>query len=322
MIKQIHKYEHLFKETKLQYFCPKFTQVMTEQELIKILPEYDGWIIGDDPATYNVFKAGSNGKLKAAIKWGVGIDNVDFNACKKLNIPITNIPNVFGEEVSDVAIGMLLCLTRKLHIIDAETKKNNWIKPCGTSLTNKKVCLIGFGDIGRHTARKLLAFNMNVYVSDPACSKINDKIKYNYGHGFNKYTPELIKLLDSINEVHITDLDNALANSDFIIITCALNKDTHHLINKENILKTKRGVRIINVARGSIIKENDVIELLKDGYIESIGFDVFEEEPLNKNSELRKFPQNMLGSHNGSNTIEGVERTSKIAIKKIKKFLQ
>ena len=82
-----------------------------------------------------------------------------------------------------------------------------------------------------------------------------------------------------------------------------------------------KGVRIINVARGPIVNENDVVELLEEGFIESVGFDVFEEEPLNKNSKLRNFENNMFGSHNGSNTIEGVDRTSHIAIDKINDFL-
>lgn len=313
MIKQIKKFENLFKEYNLNYFCPDFVQVLSVEELIKLVPDYDGWIIGDDPAVSSVFEAGVRGKLKAAVKWGVGTDNVDFEACKRLNIPITNIPNVFGEEVSDVAIGMLLNLTRKLHEIDAKTKEGGWYKPVGISLSDKKVCLVGFGDIGRSTARKLLAFNLNVYVSDPGFEKVNGKIRCKYN--------ENIVVSEQLQNVIITDLDNALNDCDFIIVTCALNKHTHHLIHRENIAKTKKGVKIINVARGAIVKEADVVELLKEGFVSAVGFDVFEVEPLPKESKLRDFPQNFYGSHNGSNTIEGVDKTSIIAINKINEFL-
>ena len=319
MIKQIEKFEPLFKKHNLEYVCPKFEQVLSEEELIKLVPNYDGWIIGDDPATRKVFEAGSKDKLKAAVKWGVGTDNIDFKACKDLGIPITNIPNVFGEEVSDVAIGMLLNLTRKLHLIDLETKNGNWIKPCGESLTGKKVCLIGFGDIGKCTARKLLAFNLDVWVSDPAYSKIQGKIKSNYGHGND--SKELTTLLESMNNINIDTLENCLNEADYIIVTCALNKNTHYLINKDNIMKSKKGVKIINVARGPVVKEDDVVELLEKGFIEAVGFDVFETEPLPIDSKLRKFNQNIFGSHNGSNTLEGVIRTSEIAITKLKHFL-
>jgi len=313
MIKQIKNYKQLFENNNLQYYCPKFTQVMTEEELIQILPDYDGWIIGDDPATKKVFEAGNKGKLKVAVKWGVGVDNVDFEACKDLNIPITNIPNVFGEEVSDIAIGYLICLTRKIHLIDAETKKGNWIKPCGNSLSNKKVCLIGFGDIGRCTAKKLLAFNLNVYVSDPGFEKVDGNI-------YCKYNSDIL-VSEELNKVNISSLEEAVYKCDFIIVTCALNKFTYHLVNENIIRLANKGVRIINVARGHIVKENDIVELLEEGFIDSVGFDVFEEEPLKKDSKLRNYPQNIYGSHNGSNTIEAVNRTSHIAINKIRDYL-
>ena len=313
MINRIIEYKDLLKKYNLEIEIPNFKQVMTEHELEKIIGNYDGWIIGDDPATEKIFELGKKGNLKAAVKWGVGTDNVNFDACKKLNIPITNIPNVFGEEVSDVAIGILLNLTRKLHEIDAKTKLGEWYKPAGMSLSGKKVCLIGFGDIGRCTARKLIAFNLNVYISDPGFEKIDNRIicKYN----------ENIIVSEQLQNVIITDLDNALKESDFIIITCALNKHTHHLINRENIMKTKKGVKIINVARGPIVKEDDVVDLLKEDFVTAVGFDVFPVEPLPKESKLRDFPQNFYGSHNGSNTIEAVDKTSIIAINKINEYL-
>jgi D-3-phosphoglycerate dehydrogenase len=313
MIKRIDNYKSEFEKNNLEYFCPEFKQTITEQELIKILPEYDGWIIGDDPATKQVFEAGKKGKLKVAVKWGVGVDNVDFDACKELNIPITNIPGVFGEEVSDVAIGYLLCLSRKLHIIDNCVKNGEWFKPCGNSLTDKKVCLIGFGDIGRCTARKLLAFNMNVFVSDPGFEKINDQIVC-------KYNP-LLNIKSELNNVNITSLETAINNCDYIIVTCALNNFTYNLINKQNILLANPGVRIINVSRGPIINESDVIELLESNHIDAVGFDVFEKEPLEENNKLMCYKQNIFGTHNGSNTIEAVDKVSLIAIDKLNDFL-
>jgi D-3-phosphoglycerate dehydrogenase len=313
MIKRIEQYDQLLKDNNISYFCPEFIQVLTEDELIELLPNYDGWIIGDDPATSKVFEAGIKGNLKAAVKWGVGTDNVDFEACKRLGIPITNIPNVFGEEVSDVGMGMLLNITRQLHKIDYETKQGNWIKPSGMSLSGKKVCLIGFGDIGRSMARKLLAFNLHVYVSDPGFEKINETIVC-------KYNEEIV-VKDELNKVHIVMLNKALDNADFICITCSLNKATHHLINKDTIIKAKQGVIIINVARGPVVCEKDVIDLLEDKHVGAVGFDVFETEPLPLDSKLRLYPQNFYGSHNGSNTIEGVDKTSYIAIKKIIDYL-
>ena len=143
-------------------------------------------------------------------------------------------------------------------------------------------------------AKKLLSFNLDVWVSDPACSKINGNIKYNYGHGFNNYSKELINLLNSINDVKIDSLENCLKNADFIIVTCSLNDKTKYLVNKDKILLTKKGVKIINIARGQIVNEADCVSLLESGFIDSVGFDVFEIEPLPSESKLRKFPQNIF----------------------------
>ena len=162
MIKQITRYEELLNKYNFKITIPDFQQIMTEEDLCKIIGQYDGWIIGDDPATKRVFEAGIEGKLKACVKWGVGTDNVDFDACKELKIPICNTPQMFGEEVSDVAIGYLLCLSRQLHTIHNSVVDNKWIKPCGETLTGKKVCVVGFGDIGRCIVRKLQAFHMDI----------------------------------------------------------------------------------------------------------------------------------------------------------------
>ena len=311
MIQQINNYIPYAKKLDLNIEIPKFTQVMSEEDLIKIIGNYDAWIIGDDPATEKVFEEGVKGNLKCAVKWGVGVDNVDFNACKKLDLPITNIPGVFGEEVSDVAIGYLLMLSRKLHTIHNNNLDNKWIKPAGISLSKKKVCLVGFGDIGRCTARKLLSFNMDVWVSDPGFYKVGENI----------ISKNNIEIDDRLKEVNISDLNECIKNADFIIVTCALNKFTKGLINKNNIILANKGVYLINVARGPIINENDVVELLENKFISAVGFDVFEIEPLSKDNKLRNNENNIFGSHNGSNSIDAVNRVSKIALEKVHEFL-
>lgn len=304
MIKQIKRYDEYLKSNNFTYFCPKFDQVMEEDQLIELLPNFDAWIIGDDPTNYNILS--SSKRLKYCIKWGVGVDNIDFDSFKKLNIHIENTPDMFGNEVADVALGYLLMLSRELHTINNKVRHNIWYKPTGISLTNKKACLIGFGDIGRNVAKRLLSFGINVHVSDPGFNMNDDKI-------ICKYNPNVIVDMN----VKLDNLDNCLNNADFIIVTCALNNSTHGLINKENILKSKKGVRIINVSRGAIVCEKDVVELLYDRYIDSVAFDVFEEEPVKYYNRLLNYEKNIFGSHNGSNTIEAVDNTSFNVINKL-----
>jgi lactate dehydrogenase-like 2-hydroxyacid dehydrogenase len=311
MINNFNNYLSAFEKYNIKCTYPKFTQTMSEEDLIKIVGEYDAWIAGDDPATYKVLETGSKGKLKALIKWGVGIDNVDQEACKKLGLYFTHTPAMFGEEVSDVAVGYLLMLNRKLHEIDRQIKNDVWFKFRGNSLYDKKVCVVGFGDIGKCVVRKLHAFNMNIFVSDPLYGITNG------GQIFNKKTNEMI---ENKYQVSVSDLDNCMTNADYVIVTCNLNNSTHYLVNKKNMIKCKNGVKLINVARGPVVKEDDIIELLESKHISSVGFDVFETEPLSKNNKLRNYPDNIFGSHNSSNTNEAVDKTSFLVIDKIAEF--
>jgi len=317
MINQIDLLQNILNKYKINITVPKFTAIMNEEDLCKIIGNYDGWIIGDDPCTENVIKAGIKGKLKALVKWGVGVDNVDFNACKKYNIPVTNTPAMFGEEVSDIAINYLLTLTRETHIINKKVREGIWYKPAGRTLTGRNIALIGFGDIGRCVARKCLAFNLKVKVSDPGFyhdMERNGKIKCKYN--------EELEIPQNIQKVTICDnLQEAVKGCNYIIVTCSLNKQTKGMINKEIIKMASKGVIVINVARGHIVVEKDIIELLDEGYIKSVGFDVFEKEPLCKDSELLNYEQNIYGSHNGSNTVDAVLKTSKIAINKLYKLI-
>ena len=93
-------------------------QTLSVAELKDLVPQHDGWIIGDDPATRAVFEARKARKLKAAVKWGIGVDNVDFSACADLDIPIINTPDMFGAEVADIAMGYVIALARETFQID------------------------------------------------------------------------------------------------------------------------------------------------------------------------------------------------------------
>lgn len=251
-------------------------QILTEKNAEKILSKYTTWIIGDDPCPSRLLKQFPN--IKNIIKWGIGTDNIDIEYCKNNNIFFTNTPDMFGEEVSDVAIGYLIMLCRQLHTIDHEVRNGNWYKPCGITISGKNMAIIGYGNIGKCLEKKLKGFNVNINIFDPFIYP-------------NKNIYECVK------------------NADFIFITCSLNQSSYHLINIGLIENMKRGVHIINVSRGKIINENDLIEGMEIGIIAGAGLDVFEEEPFQTNSRLKNLNV-ILGSHNASNTIEGVNRVS------------
>jgi D-3-phosphoglycerate dehydrogenase / 2-oxoglutarate reductase len=292
MIVQIDNFIELFNKNNINYFIPNFTATVDENELVKLITKFDAWIAGDDLISDKVLKIGSENKLKTVVKWGVGTDNIDYDACKKYNINISHTPNMFGEEVSDVAIGYLLCLSRKLHTIHIGNLNNKWLKPSGDTLVNKKLCLIGFGNIGKCIAKKLIPFELDIWVYDPMYQKNN-------------------LLLDKeFEKLKIDSFENCIEKSEYIITCCSLSKSSFHMINKNSIKTCKKGVKIINVGRGSLVNESDICDLLEEQFVDSVAFDVFENEPLDINNKLRLFPQNIFGSHNGSNTVDAVLKTS------------
>lgn len=274
------------------------TQVLSEEELITLLPEYDGWIIGDDPASRRVITSAKAGKLRAAVKWGVGVDNVDFHAFKDFNIPVENTPGVFGCEVADVALTYTLGLARETYRIDREIRqKGAWPKPSGISMSGRTVAVIGFGDIGRQTAKRIAACGSHLIVYDPA------------------FQPT-----DGLDVVSAAWPDR-ISEADFVIFTCPLTPQTRGMFNHDLLDRLKPGVRVVNVARGPVIVEDALIAGLRSGLVHSAALDVFEVEPLPANSPLRSFDNCIFGSHNGSNSADAVRRVSRLAIDKMRRLL-
>jgi D-3-phosphoglycerate dehydrogenase / 2-oxoglutarate reductase len=298
MLGMIDSFRHIFKEKGIELSVPNVVQTLSVEKLIELVPQHDGWIIGDDPATREVFEVGKAGKLKAAVKWGIGVDNVDFDACKDLNISIINTPDMFGREVADMAVGYVIALARETFEIDRAVRDGEWIKPRGISLSGKKVALVGFGDIGHRTAKRLLAHDMDVIAYDP----------------FSGNNPNL-------PEVEREEWPNRVEEADFIVITCSLTKSSYHMVNADVFKKAKSGVRVVNVGRGPIIDEISLESALKSGKVYSAALDVVEVEPLPIDSYLRTHPHCIFGTHNASNTEEAVERTSLIAIDRLFNFL-
>jgi D-3-phosphoglycerate dehydrogenase len=299
MLRAIDEFRPLFAQAGIEITTPNVVQILQEEELIKLVPQFDGWIIGDDPATARVFEAGKAGKLKAAVKWGVGVDNVDFAACQRLGIPISNTPGMFGKEVGDVAMAYVTALAREIVTIDRGVKNGQWLKPAGISLAGRTVALAGFGDIGRNTAKRLLAAEMKVVAYDP----------------FFKPAPGL-------ETVESATWPARVEEADFIVLTCALTKENRHMLNADVLARCKPGVRVVNVARGPLVDEAALAAALQSGKVHSAALEVFEVEPLPKDSPLRTFGDRCLfGSHNSSNTIDAVRRTSHKAIDLIVGFL-
>jgi len=193
----------------------------------------------------------------------------------------------------------VIALARQTFEIDRGVRAGEWPKPSGISLAGKIVALVGYGDIGKNTARRLLDADMHVI---------------SYDH----YAPD-----DSaMPQVQRATWPQRLNEADFIVINCALTPSSHHMLNAEVLAQCKPGVRVVNVGRGPVIDEPALEAALKSGQVFSAALDVFESEPLPLHSTLRSHSRCVLGSHNASNTADAVERTSCAAIGHLVGFLK
>lgn len=204
---------------------------------------------------------------------------------------------MFGGEVADVGMSYISALARETFQIDRGVRNGEWPKPRGLSLSGRTLGLVGMGDIGRNLARRALASDMKIVAYDP----------------FYKETPPA--------GVEMATWPQRIGEADFIAFTCALTPSSHHMLNADVLKQVKQGVRIVNVARGPLIDEPALIQAMQDGVVHSVGLDVFEVEPLPMDSPLRSMPNTIFGSHNGSNTVDGVVRCSLHAIDTLFGFL-
>jgi D-3-phosphoglycerate dehydrogenase / 2-oxoglutarate reductase len=298
MLGQIDRFRSEFASRGAALTTPEVAQTLSVEELKALVPEHDGWIIGDDPANRDVLEAGVRGRLKAAVKWGIGIDNVDFAAAQDLGLPIANTPFMFGREVADVAASYVIALARETFLIDRGVRAGGWPKPAGVSLAGKTAAVVGFGDIGRNIAKRLLASDMQVLAYDL-----------------------LFTAVPGLEAVQPAGWPQRLEEADFLILACNLTTENYHLVNADSLARSKPGLRLVNVARGPLVDEPALIAALASGQVHSAALDVMEVEPLPEDSPLRNHERCIFGSHNGSNTVDAVIRASERAIELLFGFL-
>jgi D-3-phosphoglycerate dehydrogenase len=297
-VNQKEVFEEALNELGFSAYWGVSKQQLTEEELIELVPMFDGWILGDDPCTRAVLEAGKKGNLKAVVKWGVGTDNIDFLALQELEIPFSNTPGVFGKEVADLAMAYLISLSRHVVKIDSNVRSGEWIKPAGFSLADKNFAIVGFGDIGKNISKRLQASDVRVHVYE--------------------VDPQKTKGVENIT-VHIWP--DAISEMDAVVLACALTPENVNIVNSDVLTKMKRGAIIVNVSRGGLINEDDLVDSLMSGQLGGVALDVYQVEPLPESSRIRKCDNVIFGTHNASNTVEAVKRTSRTSLELMKQFL-
>jgi D-3-phosphoglycerate dehydrogenase len=265
---------------------PKVQERLSEVEILAFAGQFDGTICGDDRYTPLVLDKCSP-QLKVISKWGTGIDSIDKNYAESLGIQVCNTPNAFTLPVADSVIGYLLSFARRHLWMDRAMKKGDWEKIPGKSLSECTLGVIGVGNIGKAVLRRARCFGMKLL-----------------GNDIIPIAPDFLVE----NGVEITDLKKLLQKSDFVSINCTLNPTSQHLINTDTLKFMKPNAVLINTARGPIIDEIALIAVLQKGKLAGAALDVFEVEPLPKNSPLMKMDNVLLAPHNSNSSPSAWER--------------
>lgn len=262
---------------------------LTEDELIPLLKDCDGYIAGLDFITEKAIDACPH--LKVISRYGTGYDRVDIMAAKKKGVIVTNTPGVNAEAVGELTFGLILSAARNIPHLDRSTREGGWIRSTGMELKGKTLGIMGLGAIGKVVARCAQGFDMEVIAYDPYIN-----LEYCQKH-----------------RIKSTTIDEVLSCSNVLSLHLPLNDETYHLINRESISRMPEGAIIINASRGGIIDEEAAYEALRSGYLGGLGLDAFEQEPP-KDSPLFQLPNVIATPHTGAHTREATDHMAALAI--------
>ena len=275
----------IFKERGVEV---DFRPGLSAEELLEIIGDYDGLAIRSATKVTPEVLAKAT-KLRAIGRAGIGVDNVDVPAATKAGVVVMNTP--FGNSVTTAehAITMMLSLTRQIPQAHMSTIAGKWEKSkfLGTEISGKRLGLIGCGNIGAIVADRAQGLKMRVLGFDPFL------------------TPERAKKLG----IEKVELDELLEKADFITLHTPLTESTRNIISADALQKTKKGVRIINCARGGLIDEVALCAALHSGHVAGAALDVFAEEPARENI-LFEAPNLIATPHLGASTIEAQEKVA------------
>src|SRR3954470_24660680 len=259
---------------------------LSEAELLPIVKDAVALLVrSETKVTRKIIDAAP--QLRVVGRAGVGVDNVDVEAATEHGVVVMNTPAGNTIATAELTFTHILCGARPVPQAAASMKAGQWDRKSfsGIELFKKTLGIVGLGRIGGEVAKRAQAFGMRVLAYDPYLATSRAKAM----------------------QVEGVSLEDLLKQSDYITVHMPLTDDTKYMIDEPALEKCKKGVRLFNCARGGIIKESALIAALKSGKVAAAGLDVFEDEPLAKDSEFRSMPNVVLTPHLGASTAEAQE---------------
>lgn len=289
----------LFNQFKTSDKFDVHPESKVDQTALKdLLPKAHGLIIRSATTiTPELLELAPN--LKLVIRAGEGTDNIDKKACAAKAVKVANTPGANNNSAAEHAIALMMTVLRKTAEADASMKKGEWEKTkfTGLELANKKIGIIGFGRIGQIVARRLAGFEPEVMFFDPMMENAN--ISYAKKE---------------------TDIKKIFSSCDIITIHVPLMAQTKGMITRELLESMPSHAIIVNAARGGIVDEEALYDVLKNNKIRGAGFDVFATEPLASDNRLKDLGNLVMTPHLGASTEEAQVRVGQMAVHQIEEF--
>jgi phosphoglycerate dehydrogenase-like enzyme len=277
-----------------------FWHEMDQDEQDAILPEADYLLVATEKVNDSILSKATNARFVQ--KTGIGVDNIDLISASSHRLPVSNTPGANATGVAELTILLILALYRKLPLINKETKNGKWLmwelRPSSFEMEGKTHGFIGFGNIGRETAKRSKAFGTNIIYYDKFRASLEQE-----------------KELDA----EYMSLEEVLAHSDIISLHIPLFEDTRGIIGEKEFNLMKGNAILINVSRGGIVQEAALYNAIKDGKIAGAGIDVWENEPVESNNPLLKLENVVASPHIGAGTRDTLDRVLKTAFQNIKR---
>jgi D-3-phosphoglycerate dehydrogenase len=265
---------------------------LNEADTLALVGDIDGYICGDDMITRAVLEKALP-RLKVLSKYGIGVDKIDVKSCTEFGLPLLFTPGVNHTTVAEHTFLLLLALEKNFLFHTDSTRTGGWKRRTGHELLEKTIGIVGLGRIGKEVAIRARAFGMSVVAFDVYWDE-----KFAAAHD--------VKRAASLHEV--------FAASDYLSLHTNLTPETRDMVRAETIAKMKKGVLILNCARGEIVHTADMVEALKSGAVGGYGTDVLDHEPPAADHPLLKLPNCIVTPHVGSRTYESVVRQATAAV--------